>query len=187
MLGIKKTLSYLYNKKVELNIVNQKYFYMNSDIFVKAITTRAKKRKSKITNIMIAALSCVKVAKRRLSYYSKLNEENSLFNPYEVVKLNTFNVTPYKLNNIIKPLSENLFDSVKYKHIQGIRIEAAGRLSRRLIAARTTFSLRYKGNLINASHVFGHRVLPLRGRFKPNLQYTLVNSKTRNGAFGIRG
>lgn len=33
----------------------------------------------------------------------------------------------------------------------------------------------------------GLSTVMLRGHAKSNLQYTMINSKTRNGAFGIKG
>jgi len=79
-------------------------------------------------------------------------------------------------------------DSIKHKAVFGVRLEAAGRLSKRLTASRSLFKLRYKGSLKNIdSSYHGLSSTILRGNTKSNLQYTKVSSKTRNGAFGLKG
>ena len=79
-------------------------------------------------------------------------------------------------------------DSIKHKAVFGVRLEAAGRLSKRLTASRSVFKLKYKGSLKNIdSSYHGLSSTMLRGNTKSNLQYTKVSSKTRNGAFGLKG
>lgn len=82
----------------------------------------------------------------------------------------------------------NILDAIKYKALFGVRLEAAGRLSKRLTASRSVFKLRYKGGLKNIDS--SRRALSsviLRGNTNSNLQYTMVNNKTRNGSFGLKG
>lgn len=82
----------------------------------------------------------------------------------------------------------NVLDSIKHKSVFGVRLEAAGRLSKRLTASRSVFKLKYKGSLKNIdSSQKGLSSVTLRGNMKPNLQYTNISSKTRNGAFGLKG
>jgi hypothetical protein len=109
--------------------------------------------------------------------------------------LNFFNFTnPYNIaspstvyNNKIM-LQNKVLSSIKFKRIFGIRLEAAGRLTMRLTAARSVFKLEYKGGLGNLDvSKNGESSLLLRGISKPNIQYTNINSKTRNGAFGLKG
>lgn len=176
LLGLKKTLSKLYNKKVELNIVNQKYFYLNSDIFINALTTRLKNRNNRVTNVIRSALNCVTLAKFNKHIISGPT-------PY---MLNSDNSRLLELNN--DNLKDKILQGIKYKHIQGVRIEAAGRLTPRLTASRSLSKLDFRGNLKNndAINTINDFTL-LRGSVKPNLQYTLLNSKTRNGTFGLKG
>jgi hypothetical protein len=48
--------------------------------------------------------------------------------------------------------------------------------------------MRWKGGLKNVDSSFkGLSAVMLRGIVKSNVQYSLINSKTRNGAFGIKG
>lgn len=78
--------------------------------------------------------------------------------------------------------------SIKRKTISGLRIEASGRLSRRLTAARSVFVMRYKGSIRNiVSSDIGFSSFMLRGHLDSNLQYTKISSKTRIGSFGLKG
>lgn len=168
--GLIDTISKLYNKKVELNLVNQKYFYLNSDIFVKAIATRVRNRSNNILREMKYALSKVSLPKA-----------NGVINSNSKLK-------PHNINEINIRLQSNIYNSLKYKHVNGLRLEAAGRLSRRLTAARSVFKIKSKGNLKNTDIIYNDKsVTMLRNNVKPNIQYTNINSKTRNGSFGLKG
>jgi hypothetical protein len=70
----------------------------------------------------------------------------------------------------------------------GIRLEVKGRLTRRLTASRSVFKIKWKGSVKNIDSSYkGLSSVILRGHLKSNLQYSTVNSKTRNGAFGLKG
>jgi hypothetical protein len=85
-------------------------------------------------------------------------------------------------------LQENILNSTEHKNIYGVRLEAAGRLSRRLTASRSVFKLKYKGSLKNINSSYkGLSTVMLRGNTRSNLQLTKISSKTRNGAFGLKG
>ncbi len=83
---------------------------------------------------------------------------------------------------------ESVLNSIKNKSITGVRIEAAGRLSKRHTASRSTFKLRYKGSLRNRDSSYrGLSSVVMRGNIKPNVQYTKLNSIVRIGSFGLKG
>jgi Mitochondrial ribosomal protein (VAR1) len=85
-------------------------------------------------------------------------------------------------------LLTNVLHSLKYKEMGGIRLEVKGRLTRRLTASRSIFKIRWKGNLKNIDSSYrGLSSVILRGYNKSNVQYSIVNSKTRNGSFGLKG
>lgn len=87
-----------------------------------------------------------------------------------------------------KDVTKNVLNSIKNKSITGIRIEAAGRLTRRYTAAKSIFKVRYKGNLKNMnSSIKGLPTVMLIGHNKSNIQYTNLNSHVRIGSFGIKG
>ena len=101
-----------------------------------------------------------------------------------------FNVSlsPIVKKEYDKFCKDTILNSLKHKVVNGIRIEASGRLTKRITAARSLFKLRYKGNLKNTdSSLKGFSSVLLRGHFKSNLQYTNLNSKTRIGSFGLKG
>ena len=53
---------------------------------------------------------------------------------------------------------------------------------------RAIFKYRYVGSLKNIRSSFNNKASTmLRGYVKSNSQYTLINSKTRNGTFGLKG
>lgn len=77
--------------------------------------------------------------------------------------------------------------SLKHIKLRGIRVEAKGRLTRRATASRSVFKMKLKGGLKNVDSSFrGLSTVMLRGYAKSNVQYTLLNSKNRNGAFGVK-
>ena len=100
-------------------------------------------------------------------------------------------------NKPLKPVLKKEYDnfykntvlnSLKHKVVNGIRIEASGRLTRRIVAARSIFKLRYIGSLKNTDSSYkGFSSVILRGHFKSNLQHTKLSSKRRIGSFGIKG
>src|SRR6516164_6219552 len=87
-----------------------------------------------------------------------------------------------------KYLKRIVLNSVKNKTITGVRIEIAGRLSKRHTASKSLFKLRYKGSLKNKDSSF-HKLssLNLRRHMKSNIQHTKLNSVARIGTFGIKG
>jgi len=81
-----------------------------------------------------------------------------------------------------------LFNNLKHKAIGGVRLEAKGRLTRRFTASRSVFKVKWKGSLKNIDSSYkGLSTVMLRGHAKSNVQYTNLNSKNRNGSFGIKG
>ena len=92
----------------------------------------------------------------------------------------TFNGTTGLLNCVLNTL--------KHKNMAGVRLEAKGRLTRRLTASRSVFKIKWKGSLKNIDSSYrGLSSVMLRGYIKSNVQYSIINSKTRNGAFGLKG
>lgn len=85
-------------------------------------------------------------------------------------------------------LLNRVFNNLKHKNIGGVRLEVKGRLTKRFTASRSVFKIKWKGGLKNIDSSYkGLSSMMLRGYVKPNMQYSIVNSKTRNGAFGLKG
>lgn len=111
------------------------------------------------------------------------------FNEY-LPKLNDYRyILPNSSINLDYPLYliNTILNSIKHKYVSGIRLEAAGRLTKRNTAARSVFKLRYKGNIKNMDSSYkGLPTVLLRGYAKSNLQYTNLKSKKRIGSFGLK-
>jgi hypothetical protein len=91
------------------------------------------------------------------------------------------------------PKSMSVLNTIRYKWVSGVRLEAAGRLTRRYTAARSVFKFRYKGSLKNIDYSLKTDItkknistVMLRNYAKPNSQYTFTKSKRRIGAFGLK-
>jgi hypothetical protein len=138
--------------------------HLNSDIYTKAIALKLRNRKNRVLRVLKKALSRIKFP----SLFILSNKD--------------------KKDRIIIDKKSKLLKSIKYKLISGVRFEASGRLTRRLIASRTVFKFRYVGSLKNIySSYIGLPSSILRGHLRSNLQYTIINSKTPNGSFGLKG
>jgi len=162
-LGLMGLIEKLYNKKVLFNVIELKSIHLNSDVFSSAVALKLRDRKNKAVRILRKAiLQMVKIP--------------------DLHTLRTFddNIEEMNKNNIIK--------TIKQQIVSGVRFEASGRLTRRLTAMRAVFKYRYAGSLKNIRTSFNNKSSTmLRGYVKSNSQYTLINSKTRNGTFGLKG
>jgi hypothetical protein len=84
-------------------------------------------------------------------------------------------------------LENYVLKTLKHLNLRGIKVEAKGRLTRRFTASRSVFKMRSKGGLKNVDSSFrGLSAIMLRGIVKSNVQYSVINSNNRNGAFGVR-
>jgi len=208
LLPLNKLLNNVYDKKVEFNIINLKYFFLNSDIFSEAIAIKIKKKK-RVLKVLKSSLKVVKLPfLNRLSsnynlnklsltsFTSKLkyfNSSTSYNDPKSNLDVLTQFLQTLKKNNDNIDKSPNyietaILSSIKLKSVNGVRIEASGRLSRRFTASRSVFKIKYKGSLKNIDSSYNN--LPsvlLRGHARSNIQYTNITSSTRNGSFGLKG
>lgn len=119
------------------------------------------------------------------------NKNNLNLDVLDMVFYNIFNIkeiySNIKKSDSIEKRQKLIYKSVKFRKIIGVRLEAKGRLTRRLTASRAIFKLRYKGNLKNIDTLNNLSSVKMRGYLKSNLDYTNINSKTRNGCFGLKG
>lgn len=207
---LKRMVEKLYNKEVEFNIVNLKKMHLNSDIFTQAIVLKLKNKKSNLMGVLNTSLRNIKLPYvSRLSYkkHSKPNHNeyfvNQIRNAYindmfnnDITKIDSLNkllLNLFKKSSTINhPISGNLKNYVirylKHLNVSGVRIEAKGRLTKRFTASRSVFKFRSKGSLRNVDSSFkGLSTVMLRGHAKSNVQYSMLKSKNRGGAFGIKG
>lgn len=205
----------IYNKKVEFNIVNLKKMHLNSDIFTQAVSLKLRNRENKLYRILKSSLRKIKLPSvNRLSEKeNKFNKEEFLVNkirnkniasmaksnandPLSNILLDCFPLAENLKVNILKKSSKErsislinyVLKSLKHTKMAGIRIEAKGRLTRRFTASRSVFKMKWKGGLKNVDSSFkGLSTTILRGNVKSNIQYSMISSKNRNGAFGVKG
>ena len=214
ILPLKNLFVKIYNKKIALNIVSLKSMYLNSDILSQIMSIKLKNRKNRILKVLKFTLKTLKKPrlrkfqlignkKERTSYLQNLNISDLIKNKF-YVKSN--HVNKDALNLIISRLfrlkfAKNLvnnnmnsdmlkivyLNSLKHKSMNGIRIEASGRLTKRITASRSIFKLKYLGNIKNIDSSFkGYSSVILRGHLRSNLQYTKTMSKTRIGSYGLK-
>jgi hypothetical protein len=162
-LGLSNFLEKIYGKKVKIKIVELKSIHLNSDVFSKAVALKLKDRKKK----------AVRVLRRAIIQMVKIPDLHTLITFYD-------DLEKISKNNILKVIKQQV--------VSGVRFEAKGRLTRRLTAMRAIFKYRYIGSLKNVSSSYNNRSSTmLRGHAKSSVEYTIINSKTRNGAFGLKG
>lgn len=198
----------VYNKKIEFNLVNLKYLYLNSYIFSETLVTKIRNKKNKLLRVLKASLRMFHLAPLdKLSILADMHNRKKLVQnlkvnysePLKEIISNKINKSLPLVckkesldgvdNNVhIIHTTKNILDSIKHKSVTGIRIEAAGRLTRRNTAAKSVFKLKYKGNLKNINSSYkGLSTTLLRGHAKSNVQYTKLKSKLRIGSFGLKG
>ena len=161
--GLISLIEKLYNKKVEINLVELRSIHLNSDVFSSAVALKLRDRKNK----------AVRVLRKAILQMVRIPDLHTLI---------TFD------DNIEAMNKNNIINTIKQQVVSGVRFEASGRLTRRLTAMRAVFKYRYAGSLKNIRSSFNNKPSTmLRGNVKSNSQYTLINSKTRNGTFGLKG
>lgn len=209
---LKNFIIKLFNKKVEFNIVNLKSVVFHSDFFTKILTSKLKNRNAQILIAMDTILNKAvlpevnTIIERSLAQktwnfiackYKLLNIsvilDNNNNNLSELLNNLYYNIVIdyYNNNNLNKDYSkiyEIIFNSINYKNMSGIRLEAKGRLTKRYRADRARFKVRLKGGLRNIDSSYkGLSSVNLRGYVKPNLNYSIFTSKRKIGAFAVKG
>lgn len=145
-----------------------------------SMAVKLRDRKNRILKVLTKALKLIKMPSLHL-FLSLKNKTNKLcLGGYKTLKIHS---------NVLKKKSlvKKIIGFIKHKKISGIRLEAGGRLTKRLTASRSIFKIKHKGSLknIDSSYKNLSSVL-LRGHMKSNIQHTKISSKTRNGAFGLK-
>ena len=195
ILSVKSILSKLYNSnKIEINVINLKYLYLDGNILALTVVRKLKNRKIRVLKVIRMAL---KLSKKPYinKFYTDLLNVNSLDTILIEKNLslsfdNNNNSIPLNKDLIYKPASYKgriVFFYLKHKIISGMKLQGTGRLTKRLTALRSISKSMGKGSLKNrASSYNGLSTVVLRGYVKSNLQYININSYNRIGAYGIK-
>jgi hypothetical protein len=196
-------LTKIYNKKIEFNIINLKYIHLDSHIFTEVLSLKIRDRKNKLMTILKKGLTLQKINNSKKYKYkvkkAYLNEYNS-FKNYNtsfikedalhfllkrIFKISLENINNGNMNYLEK--EKYIYRSIRFRKIRGVRLEAKGRLTKRLTAAKSIFKIRYRGSLKNIDTINNFPCVLLRGHLNSNIDYVNLNSKTRNGSFGLKG
>ena len=190
LLYLKSLLYNIYIKRVKLNVVSLKYLYLDSNILATCVAKKLKFKRIYILSIIRLVLSLSK--KSYINEYYKYNiNRNSVDNIIINKDLKLFNKNILLNNKVLdKPLlyrSRIIFYYLNNKIIRGIKLQGAGRLTKRLTASRSIIKADQIGSLKNSK--FSSKSLStimLRGYVKSNLQYSNINSYKRIGSYGIK-
>jgi hypothetical protein len=170
---IKNNLQVIFNKNVEFNFINLKYFFLDSNILSESILLKIRKNRRRLMKHLSNLEKKVVIRRKKIIIGKFIKKED-------------LNKKVYLYNNTL--LYKNIIKNLKYKHLAGFRLEANGRLNRRYTASRSMSKVKYKGNLLNIDSSYkGLSSVLLRNNLSSNLQYTKLNSKTRIGSFGLKG
>ncbi len=178
------TINDIYLKNVEFNLINLKSLFLNSDVLIQPLTYKLRKKR-KLYRYLKHFMKKIKVQPVKIieqkNFFFDQNllfyNENNLFNNF---------LYHNKINS--NNLKKIIFNGIKYKKLTGIRISAAGRLTRYYKASRAKYKKKYKGNFKNIYASIKHySYVLLRSKLQPNLDFNKLNSKTRIGSFGIKG
>jgi Mitochondrial ribosomal protein (VAR1) len=183
MLGLKNILYKIYNKKIELNVVNIKYLYLENSFFANVVVKKLNNRKNRITKILKRAIRSVKLP--HLDFYLKMEAKKE-----KIIKKRDKEIMINYNDLYIEPdfnILGRVLKKVRNKHLIGVKLEGKGRLTRRLTASRSVHKSRSRGGLNNIYSSFQMlSTVMLKGFESSNVQYTNVNSKSRNGSFGLK-
>ena len=190
--GIKHIFKRIYRKNIEFNLVSLSNFYLNSDILTQIITTKIRRKKNKALTVLKTSIRNIKTpilndrtVKREIV---KLREMQNLvvreYDDYLDSFITTKGIKWIKNDD----LEDAVLKNTKNKLISGITLKASGRITRRVIAERARYVVSSIGTLKNVNSSFkGLSSAMVRGYKKPNIESTLLKSKTHVGAFGIKG
>jgi Mitochondrial ribosomal protein (VAR1) len=185
-------LKKIYNKNMELNIVNLKYLYLDSNIFAEAITKKLTDRKKRVLRVLKLGLKLTKKPYFKIHFHKDIiNIIHKFYDKKLNININSldkdFIKNKYLLHkpNIYK--TRLVLYHMKQKVISGIRLEGSGRLTKRLTASRSISKYKYMGSLKNLDSSYKSlSTVMLRGFAKSNLQYININNHNRNGSFGVK-
>lgn len=194
--SIKKFLRAIYKKDIEFNFITLKNFYLSSNIMSQIVTLKIKKRNKAIRvlttslrNITTPVLNDRTVKRKKIILKDK---QNIIISGYMEDKNNS-RIDQFLRINGIKILDNNKIENAvlkntKNKLISGITLSASGRMTKRIKAEYARYIVKSIGTLKNVNSSFkGLSSIMVRGYRKYNIENTQLKSKTRVGAFGLKG
>jgi len=190
-LGLKNILNKIYNKKIDFNLTNLKYIFLDSNLLTEVLAKKLKNRKNNVLRNIIKITSLVRIPyiieyeyktkKNKIAFSNiLLNRDLDNFTENDILNFKDLMYIP------LQKLSIALY-YLRYKTINGIKIQGTGRLTKRLTALRSISKFKQKGTLKNVySSVYKMSTVILTGFIKSNLQYIKKDYNNRNGSYGIK-
>jgi hypothetical protein len=124
--GLINLVKNIFNKNVEFNIINLKYFYFNSKIFTQPLELKLKKKRNVLRYLKVL------IRKAKIKKIKLVDKTKDFFN------FNNLDSDNFLQNNTkSQDLKKIILSNVKYKRVSGVRLQAAGRLTRRFSASRS--------------------------------------------------
>lgn len=190
---LQKFIGKIYNRKVVFNIILLKNFYLNTDILTKMLIHITRDRNKRIHTTLSKATSAVHTPFIQNKFITRINKKK--YSQKVTFKDNTQEIVKDNLNSILTNYYDSgtnteyeVLNTMKNKSIIGIRLQAAGRLTKRFTAQRSVKRIRYAGTLKNIDSSFrGISTQMLRKNRKNNIQFSKAKSENRIGSFGIKG
>lgn len=178
--GLKGLLTNIYEKKIQLNIINLKYLHLNSDLFTEAISIKLRTRTTNLLKVLRKSFKLVKTYKANNMFLFSEKEKNfvvndikTYFGKYNVINGNVLNVVfkeMFKNRNVVaspnrhKKPNSNVVD----KNAKGLNTNIKDTLT----------SLKYKwitGLRVEAKGRLTKRYAAARAVFKYKYKGTLKN------------
>lgn len=171
---LKQHMFKIYNKQVEFNFINLRRLYLNSDILIESLINKISRKRKRVLSFIKRLRDKVLILKKKPFLH------NYIINKKPIKKID--------LSNGDIGLGATILNKLKYKDVTGFKLKAKGRLTKRYTASRSVLKVVNKGNLQNLDSSFkGLSSVLLKGNLKSNHQYTKSASKSRIGAFGLKG
>jgi hypothetical protein len=190
-------LQTIYKKKVKLNIITLKSYYLNSSILLQLIETKLKNEKARgrhlrtidraMSRIRIPELSGNKLQRLERKH---IDMQNVILDNH-MMKSKQDSVDKFLLSkNVVskKNTHKLVLKNLESKSISGLFIKISGRLTKRYKAQRALSTLRFKGTLKNVHSAHSGLSSSLsKGYSNINVEKAMIHSKNRIGAFGLTG
>lgn len=199
LIPLKRILKKIYIKEIEFNIISLKNFHLSGNILSQIVLNKIKNRKNNPLIVLDKTLRKIKTPVLNKKTIKRVNTR--FVGIQNLILKNHINTQCKKdyINNFLKtnyifkmPLNNSIDDmiikNIEKKTISGIFLKVSGRITRRIIAERSTYKFRHVGTLKNVNSSFkGLSSVVLRGNEKPNVENTFLNSKNIIGSFGLKG
>jgi hypothetical protein len=214
LLALKNVFFKIFFKRIYFNIVNLKYWNLDSKIMADIITTKLVDRTKNVLKVLKRSISSrptfnlvptiLKLKENNNSTMFAFDRtKNDFFFSRSINRLKSRNIG-YKLvlnerkqNNKIsnhhilfvsnKYKNNLLLDNLQNKWKIGTKLQAKGRITKRKTAQRSLSKIKYVGTLKNILSSYGGISTSLsRGIVKSNLHNFNNNNHSANGSFGIK-